>query len=63
MCLSKAYLDKDGKRELVMDEVASIRVEGAGLSLKTLFGEQKKIEAEIREVDFSTHIILLQDLR
>ena len=62
MCLSKAYVDKNGKRELLMEEVVSLEVADERLRLKTLFGEQKEIGANIRQIDFLTHSIFLENL-
>ena len=62
MCLSKAYVDKNGKRELLMEEVVSLEVADERLLLKTLFGEQKEIGANIRQIDFLTHSIFLENL-
>ena len=61
MCLSKAYVDRDGKRELLLEEVVSIKVNDGKLLLRTLFGEQKEIGANIREIDFLTHSIFLEN--
>ena len=61
MCLSKAYLIKNGERELLMEEVSSVKSEGDKLLLKTLFGEQKELKAGIKEIDFMTHNILLAE--
>ena len=61
MCLSKAYIERSGKRELVMGEVASLRLEDEKLRLRTLLGEQKEIDANIKEIDFLTHSITLED--
>ena len=61
MCLSKAYVDRNGERELVMTEVASLKVEADKLRLTTLLGEHKKISASIREIDFLTHSIILEN--
>ena len=63
MCLSKAYVDRDGDRELLMEEVAALNIEDGRLLLKTLFGEQKQIEANIRQIDFLTHSIFLENLK
>ena len=63
MCLSKAYVDRNGKRELLMEEVASVKIEGEKLLLRTLFGEQKEIKADIREINFLTHSIVLENLK
>jgi len=61
MCLSKVYVDKGDKKELLMEEVASLKAEGKRLLLQTLFGEEKKIEANIRQIDFMTHSIFLEN--
>ena len=63
MCLSKAYVDTDGKRELLMEEVASIGFEKDKLLLKTLFGEQKEIKAVVKQIDFMTHTIILEEAK
>ncbi|GAI40409.1 unnamed protein product [marine sediment metagenome] len=59
MCLSKAYFDIGGDKELVMEEIASVSVEDGKLLLKSLFGEQKEIEAGIKEISFVANSILL----
>ena len=63
MCLSKAYIDRNGKRELLMEEIASVKIEGEKLLLRTLFGEQNEIGADIREIDFLTHSLFLKNLK
>ena len=63
MCLSKAYIDRNGKRELLMEEITSVEVGDDKLLFKTLFGEQKEIDANIREIDFMTHSIVLGNLK
>ncbi|MFC1955696.1 CooT family nickel-binding protein [Chloroflexota bacterium] len=59
MCLSKAYVESNGERELLFEEVTSLEVKDDRLLLKTLLGEQKEIEASIKEIDFLTHNIIL----
>lgn len=61
MCLSKAYLEKNGERQLVLEEVSSVRFEDDMVLLSTLFGEQKEVKAGIKEIDFMTHRILLEE--
>ena len=63
MCLSKVYVEREGKRELLMEEVASVEIGDDRLLFKTLFGEQKEIEANIREIDFLSHSLVLENLR
>lgn len=62
MCLSKAYIDRKGKRELLMEEVTSLQVKGEKLLLTTLFEEKKEVGANIREINFMTHSIFLENL-
>ena len=61
MCLSKAFLEKNGERQLVLEEVSSVRFEDDMVLLRTLFGEQKEVKAGIKEIDFMTHSILLEE--
>lgn len=60
MCLSKVYFDRGGKKEILLEDVASIAVSGGKIQLKTLFGEQKEIDACIREIDLLAHSVLLE---
>jgi len=62
MCLSKVYVDRNGKRELLMEEVTCLQVKGEKLLLTTLFGEQKEVGADIREINFMSHSIFLENL-
>jgi predicted RNA-binding protein len=52
MCLAKAYLERDGGKELLLEDVALVEIEGRTLRLSTLFGEEQEIEGVIRAVDF-----------
>lgn len=63
MCLAKAYLEKGGERQIVVEDVASVDVAGDTLRLKTLFGELKEVGGRIREIDFLTHSIVLEELK
>ena len=63
MCLSKAYVDTDGKRELLAEEVTSLGFAKDKLLLKTLFGEQKEVKANIKQIDFMTHTIILEEAK
>ena len=59
MCLARAYIGGDQEKELLMEEVASLRVEDGKLLMTTLFGEQKEIEASIKEIDFMSSSVIL----
>jgi predicted RNA-binding protein len=61
MCLSKAYLNRNNERQLVMEDVSSVRIEDDRVLLSTLFGEKEEVKAVIKEIDFMTHSILLEE--
>ena len=61
MCLSKAYLNKNGEKQLVLEDVSSVRIENDTVLLSTLFGEKEEVRAGIKEIDFMTHSILLEE--
>ena len=59
MCLSKAYIEKDGKKEFLMTDIASVKVNGEKLVLNSLFGEKKIFNANILEIDFTANSLRL----
>ena len=59
MCLGKAYIEADNKRELVLDSIALIEIDDNRLRLSTIFGDQKELEARIKEIDFEGSRIIL----
>jgi len=60
MCLAKAYLEEQGKRELLLEEVALIQIEDNRLLLSTIFGERREVEADIKEIDFQNSRVVLE---
>lgn len=62
MCLAKAYLTKGEKEELLMEDVALLKTDGKTLKLKTLFGEQRELEALVQTVDFQNGRIILKNV-
>jgi predicted RNA-binding protein len=59
MCLGKAYLEADNKRELVLDSISSLEIDGTKVKLSTIFGDHKELEASIKEIDFEGSRIIL----
>jgi len=62
MCLSKVYIEANGGRELLLEEITSVTFEKDKLLFKTLFGEEKEMKAAIRQIDFITHSISLENV-
>lgn len=63
MCLAKAFLKKDSKNELLLENVASLEAVGNKIILTTLFRETKEIEANIKMIDFASNArVILESL-
>ena len=58
MCLSKVYLEGNEK-QLLMGDVATVEIHDEKIVLKSLFGEEKELEANIKEIDFLKNSIIL----
>ncbi|MBM4137412.1 MAG: CooT family nickel-binding protein [Nitrospira sp.] len=61
MCEANAYIYRDGKEDLYLENVDIMRPEGGKIYLRSLFGEQKIFEGEIKEVSLLNHKIVLQN--
>ncbi|GAI15868.1 unnamed protein product [marine sediment metagenome] len=61
MCETKVYIEKDGKKEEIFENVIDIQSEKDGFFLKDLFGEQKFIKAKIKYIDFMKHEMVLTE--
>ncbi len=60
MCEANAYILKEGKEELYLENVDVMRPEEGKIYMKNLFGEQKIFEGEIKEVSLLRHKIILE---
>jgi predicted RNA-binding protein len=61
MCEANAYLFKEGKEELILEDLMILRPEGAELYLQNIFGEQKRIKARIKELNLVDHRVILEE--
>jgi len=59
VCETNVFIEKDGKQEILMKDVISITPAGDKLLLVDLFGEQKQIKAEFKELKLLEHMIVL----
>ena len=60
MCLATVYVENDGQREEVMQDVAWIKPANGGLQLITLLGESKLLQAHIESIDLMNSLIVLR---
>jgi predicted RNA-binding protein len=61
MCEARVYIEKEGNLEELMDNVVSIKPEKDKLVLTNLFGEQKFVNAEVKEIKLLDHKVVLQE--
>lgn len=60
MCDLKAYVRKEGREELVLEAVNQLRTEGDEVVLRNLFGEERRVRGEVREVSLTKSRVLLE---
>ncbi len=62
MCEANAYILKEGKEDMVLEDLIILRPEGEELYLQNIFGEQRRIKARIKELNLIEHRIVLEEL-
>jgi predicted RNA-binding protein len=60
MCLATVFIEDDGQRERVMQDVAWIKPTDNGLQLTTMLGESKLFQAQIESIDLMKSTIILK---
>ena len=60
MCQSNAYVNRDGKEELILEDVGLIKPEGDKVLLISIFGEERIVDADIKLIDLLHHKIVLE---
>lgn len=59
MCEAAAYMLKNGKEELLLQDVDVIEPDGDNLRLVSIFGEQKVVKATIQSLNLVDHKVIL----
>lgn len=62
MCEAAAYLLKDGKEELVFENVDTLESHGKGLKIVNIFGEELELKAKVKTLSLVDHKIVLEPL-
>ncbi|MBI4621560.1 MAG: CooT family nickel-binding protein [Desulfobacterales bacterium] len=62
MCEANAYLERDGKEELIMESVDIIEPEDGKVFIRNIFGEQKVLNSRIKKISLIDHKILLEEV-
>ena len=61
MCDLKAYVKEGTQERLVLEAVNSIRAEGGEVVLRNLFGEEKRVRGEVREVSLTKSKVIVEE--
>ncbi|MGC1456544.1 MAG: CooT family nickel-binding protein [Nitrospirota bacterium] len=59
MCDLSAYVKKQGKEELLLESVNQVRVENGEVTVRNLFGEEKKIRGAVDEVSLVKNRVVI----
>jgi predicted RNA-binding protein len=60
MCDLRAYVKKQGKEELLLESVNYVHVENGDVVVRNLFGEEKRVRGEVREVSLVKNRVLVE---
>ncbi|MGB2728836.1 MAG: CooT family nickel-binding protein [Halobacteriota archaeon] len=60
MCESSVLIEKEGGRELLMEEVVHVEVDGDDIKLRGILGEIQHAKGRIREINLMKHTIVIE---
>ncbi len=60
MCDLKAYVKQNNRENLILESVNLVNVEGNEVVLRNLFGEEKRVRGEIREVSLVKNRVVVE---
>ena len=63
MCEATAYLLKNGKEEIILEDVDLFEADDGQIRLVSIFGEEKKVKARIKTLSLVDHKIILEDIK
>lgn len=62
MCESNVYILKNGREELVLESVDVLENQEGQITLVSMFGEEEKIKARVKNLSLVDHKIILEPL-
>ena len=62
MCEANVFMVSQGAEKEVMKEVLGLEVQGEHLLLTNLLGDEKKVHARIKNIDFGDHKVILEEI-
>ncbi len=60
MCDLKAYVKRQDREDMILEAVNLVRTEGGEVILRNLFGEEKRVRGEIREVSLVKNRVVIE---
>ncbi len=60
MCDLKAYVRKNDREELLLESVNLILAEKGEVVVRNLFGEERKVRGEVREVSLAKNRLIVE---
>lgn len=62
MCEANVFLVSQGAEKEIMKDVLGLEVQGNQLLLTSLIGDEKKVNARIKNIDFGNHKVILEEI-
>jgi predicted RNA-binding protein len=59
MCESTVFIEKDGERELLMEDVVQVAVDGETVKVTGILGETKDVKGRIAEINLMKNTIVI----
>ncbi len=60
MCESSVLIEKEGERELLMEDVVYVEVDGEDIKLMGILGETQNAKGRIKEINLMKHTIVIE---
>ncbi len=61
MCESTVFIEKEGRRALLMEDVVRIAIDGEDILLMGILGETKDAKGRIKEINLMEHTVLIAE--
>ncbi len=62
MCESSVLVERDGNRELLMEDVVHVEVNGEDIKFMGILGETQNAKGRIKEINLMKHTIVMETL-
>jgi predicted RNA-binding protein len=60
MCIATVYVEGSENNESIMQDVVKMRFIDDGISLMDILGEEKRLDASVKSVDFIKHTVTIE---